>query len=1180
MPDPTHTAQMTTNLIPSNHLQAMSEYTVVTKYARYNEKQQRRETWDEMVDRVRDMHLFRYGTRGLNDEISWSFEQVRDRKVLPSMRSLQYGGDAIIANDARMYNCAFSLADRPRFFSECLWLLLSGTGTGFSVQKQHVAKLPKLIEYHDATEKEVMTYTVGDTIEGWADALQMLMDSYFAGTPLSNKEIFFDYTRIRRKGTKLRTSGGKAPGPKPLQRAIKRIKRTLIKAVEGGQEKLRPIQVYDIITMAADCVLAGGIRKSATIALFSPDDAEMMEAKIGFHQDVKILTDVRRDGSWLTDVGVAWDLDKSNPEPPQKGDHCNVGWYNLYPWRQLSNNSAALLRKDCKFEDFDHIIDCAKSYGEPGFVFLDNLDYGYNPCFSGDCKILTDDGLKTIKELWESSGKHIYDRSTNVNNYGTMTVINSYGKAKSTNVYKTSNNSVVFEVILENDESIKTTENHTFIKIEDGSKIRLELKDLRIGDNIPLIDGTISKVKSITKCGVEPTYCLTEFENNEVCVNNIIIGQCVEIGLNPVDPKTGETGWQTCVSGDTSLLTRTGKEIISEVVGKKIEIWNGSQWSTVEPRITGRNRKLYRVEFSDGSYLDCTDNHKFLVADRFQKSYSTVETKDLKNFSKYDIHIPRSNIEYDGCGGKYELNAYEYGFILGDGSVTTKNYTGKVYAEATLCGSKIDLQLTGNRKEIRKPDRYNVDCQPISFSDINEELCIEMKDFTIGLPNEIFRWNYDSIISFISGWADADGSAHNNGCRIYGSELKIRDLQLLLTKVGINSSVCLMSKKDEVTNFGTRSRDVWYVYIPNASKLNTNRIDVSKGEPGHHKAKWQRITSVEKLPGLHTTYCLNEPINHTCVFNNVLTKQCNLTEINGGAIKSKDDFRTAVKAATIIGTLQAGYSYFSYLSDASRNIIRREALLGVSVTGWMDNPRLLLDPELQREMAQYAVEINKEYAKKIEISQAARVTCTKPAGTTSIVLGTGSGIHPHHARYYFRRVRMNKTERPLEYFKLYNPKMVEPSVSNDYDEIITFCVQVPESAILKKDVNAVDFLKMVKKTYENWVVPGTANPNSSPGLTHNVSNTVTIKADEWEEVARFIYDNRQCFSGISMLADFGDKAYRQAPMERVESEEDIKRWNEMVENYQPVDWSLFHENDDYTEIQMTVACANGKCEIA
>jgi ribonucleoside-diphosphate reductase alpha chain len=230
-------------------------------------------------------------------------------------------------------------------------------------------------------------------------------------------------------------------------------------------------------------------------------------------------------------------------------------------------------------------------------------------------------------------------------------------------------------------------------------------------------------------------------------------------------------------------------------------------------------------------------------------------------------------------------------------------------------------------------------------------------------------------------------------------------------------------------------------------------------------------------------------------------------------------------------------------------------------------------------MAKLAVATNKEYAEKIGINPAARVTCTKPAGSTSVVLGTGSGIHPHHARHYFRRIRANKQEKPGQFFALHNPAMVEDSVSNPNDNVITFCVQVPDTAILKKDIGAIEFLEKVKSTYENWVLPGTANPKSSPGLYHNVSNTVSIKEDEWDDVAHFIYDNRECFSGISLLSDYGDKTYKQAPMEKVVSEEDAEKWNKMVSGYSPVDWSMLQETEDYTERRLTAACAGGKCEI-
>jgi len=157
--------------------------------------------------------------------------------------------------------------------------------------------------------------------------------------------------------------------------------------------------------------------------------------------------------------------------------------------------------------------------------------------------------------------------------------------------------------------------------------------------------------------------------------------------------------------------------------------------------------------------------------------------------------------------------------------------------------------------------------------------------------------------------------------------------------------------------------------------------------------------------------------------------------------------------------------------------------------------------------------------------------------------------------------------------------MVEQCLNNDSDEIITFCVQVPEQAIIKKDISAIDFLKMVKSTYENWVLPGTAIPESSPGLTHNVSNTVTVKPEEWNKVIEFIYENRYYFSGISLLADYGDKLYKQAPMEKIQTIEDIEKWNKLVSSYKPVDWSKFNEEEDETTIGMTVACSGGNCEL-
>jgi len=275
---------------------------------------------------------------------------------------------------------------------------------------------------------------------------------------------------------------------------------------------------------------------------------------------------------------------------------------------------------------------------------------------------------------------------------------------------------------------------------------------------------------------------------------------------------------------------------------------------------------------------------------------------------------------------------------------------------------------------------------------------------------------------------------------------------------------------------------------------------------------------------------------------------CNLTEINGGKIKSKEDFEIAVRAAAIIGTLQAGYTSFDYLGQVTENIVKREALLGVSITGMMDNPDIIFDEDIQKEMAQIVLDENERIANIIGINPAARTTCVKPAGTTSLILSTASGIHPHHAKRYFRRIQSNKSEIPLQWLKLQNPKAVEKSTwsATNSDEIITFCIEVGRQSKTKNDLDAITLLEHVKKTQQNWVTYGTRFDKCvAPWLRHNVSNTIHIRDDEWEAVTSFIYENRKYFAGISLVSIHGDKDYPQAPNCAVYTAEEIlKRYGD------------------------------------
>lgn len=702
----------------------MSEFTFTSKYARFIPEENRRETWEECVMRSRSMMLERYKAYpAAVPFIVRAYDDVLHKKVLPSMRSMQFAGPAIFKHNARMFNCVASHCDRLEFFRECFYLLLCGCGTGYSVQTQHVAKLPDLNPSSESLEMQIP-----DSIEGWATAADLLIKSYFG----FNQKPIFDYSLIRAKGEPL-TAGGKAPGPEPLKKALDNVARVLDMAVESG--RLRPIDCYDVVCHLSDAVLSGGIRRSATICVFSPEDEEMLKAKTG---------------NWFTDN-------------PQRG---------------RSNNSVALKRDTTTRGQFAEIMKSVKEFGEPGFVWMDDLDTIVNPC--------------------------------------------------------------------------------------------------------------------------------------------------VEIGLYPKHPITGETGWQGC----------------------------------------------------------------------------------------------------------------------------------------------------------------------------------------------------------------------------------------------------------------------------------------------------------------------------------------NLSTINGAKVKDEFDFFSAAFSAAVIGTLQAGFIEFPYLGTKTEDIFGYESLLGVSITGIMDSPSILLDQEVQRAGAEVVKYANALIAHMIGIRAAARTTCVKPEGTASCVLGTASGIHPHHYKRYIRRVQANTLDPVYNHYKLYNPESCEPSVwsANRTDDVISFAIETKAGAITKRKVSATTLLQNVVSTQQNWVVPGTnVDACQLKSMTHNVSNTISVEPDEWGAVESFIYDNRADLCGVSLLSATGDKIYAQAPFAAVylptqmmkhygqdpvlhgwslldginsdgelwqlchdltfefskNREFDVKvkdfadrynmsvtdvtyllkdlwnydRWCAIKEKAVPVDYTILWESQDNTSQQQEIACAGGACEI-
>lgn len=355
-----------------------------------------------------------------------------------------------------------------------------------------------------------------------------------------------------------------------------------------------------------------------------------------------------------------------------------------------------------------------------------------------------------------------------------------------------------------------------------------------------------------------------------------------------------------------------------------------------------------------------------------------------------------------------------------------------------------------------------------------------------------------------------------------------------------SATICLFDKDDQLM-LKAKTGD-WFVDNPQRGRSN-NSVMLVRDELS--REEWADIMKSVKdfgEPGFIFTankeFCYNP-----CVEIGMLPvaedgesgfQFCNLTEINGGKCVDKESFFRACKAGAILGTLQAGYSNFKYLSDATRRITEKEALLGVSITGWMNNPEVLFDEQNMIDGATVVKDINAIVAILLGINAAARTTAVKPSGNASVLLGTASGIHGEHSARYFRNVQMNKQDEVTSLIEETNPKMVEPSVwsSNGTDVVVSFPIESKEGSVFKSDLMGVKQLDYVKKAQQYWVEYGTNfDLCVDKNLRHNVSNTITV--DDWDEVEEYIYQNRGWFAGISLLSSMGDRAYVQAPFTEV-----------------------------------------------
>jgi hypothetical protein len=635
-------------------------------------------------------------------------------------------------------------------------------------------------------------------------------------------------------------------------------------------------------------------------------------------------------------------------------------------------------------------------------------------------------------------------------------------------------------------------------------------------------------------------------------------------GLNPCGEITGSDFH--CVSGSTKIIHEEGIDSIDSLVGREVKIWNGKKWSKVIPFQTGSQKQLYRVEFSDGTYLDTTEKHRWFVANRFEKTYRELTTLQLAaalQTEKYKLHTEPFKINY--TSGQKTANAYTLGVLVGDGTTCNKDK----HAVLRLHGEKRNLPVVCNSiTESVTENHLTTFCTGFEWEGYYVKALKQSSEalLTIG------KWDCDSILSFIAGLADTDGSqTESGGIRIYISKKERAEaIYLLLLKCGIRSSISLMSLKGTQTNKGIRSEDVFYVTITDCKALPCHRLNTKKGHACKAKGKNQIIKSIKPIDGLHPTYCFTEKDHHKGVFNGTLTGQCNLSEVHLNNVHPFDyeQQQKVFEAGAIAVATLLNHSFVVPRYALSRSL---DPIVGVSFTGlfdffvhafgtpwlkWWEAGRPDTEEGLafKQQEAEYLSRWKEivhttvwNYCNRHGLRRPNRCTTVQPAGTKSLLTNASPGWHPPKAQRFIRRITFRRDD-PVALACMEYGYTVVPSQSdkdeegrlldNPFDPRCTeWLVEIPtevswanipgadEVEISKFSALAqFDFYMQVQKYY----------------TAHNTSATIEYRENEIEDLSEAIYDaiqNNKGYISAALLARFdANETFPRLPFEPISKE--------------------------------------------
>ncbi len=1104
----------------------LGEFIYYRSYSRWIPSEHRRETWIESVDRYLNFMRENLGEKLAEKEYEEVRKAILNQEVMPSMRLMWSAGEACRRTNVTAYNCSFIAPSKVEDFAEILYLLMCGTGVGFSVESQSVQRLPIIKRQ---TGKKLKTYVVEDSKEGWGTAVTHGLKTWFEGGDVS-----FDYSHLRPAGARLKTMGGQSSGPGPLK-ALLEFSRGKILSRQG--KRLTNIDAHDIICKIGEVVVMGGVRRSALISISDLDDEEMRHAKDG-------------------------------------------QFYLNSPQRSMANNSAVYNEKPDTKIFLEEWLALAKSgSGERGIFNRGGLKYqlparrwkgfekdldtaGTNPCLTGDTLVYVADGRGhiPIKQLAEE-GKDVPVFC--LSDQGAPVV------RQMRNPRITESKAEVFEVELDDGSKIKTTANHKFLLKSGGYK---EVKDLIFGDSLRILTKFEASIKDIFPNANSRSQnywwvnsgrlrnegehrLIAKFHYNAGIPRGFIVHHRDRNAQNntPLNLEILSKEDHDRLHGD--LMTGSNNPMRRAYLE-----WDKVKWYEYREKHSKNNRAEGNKNFS-GYTDDQLRSHALRLTKILGKRFSHKNWTDYAE--KHGLPQYFSKWRRDHLGGILGLAKWA-AEKLGYDHIDTDPRTAEAYRRYTkegydceiadghimivkrceLCGTAFktvparreyglcSISCGVKRAWQDQENRSNIMSQILAA---HERSRAEKREQQVSLYNQLkFKLGREP---FKQEWAQE--------CKKTGISFEIsrpsspfRNYSLLQEEAGMYNH-----KVVSVKFYGYED-----VYNGTVDEFHNFFVGGFASSTRNGKRKFVYLN------------------NSQCGEIVLKSKQfCNLTEVVARATDTEEKLLVKTRIATILGTYQSALTNFKYLSPEWKKNCEEERLLGVSITGQWDSPAVR-NPATLRKMKEVALETNREYAKKMEISPSTCVTCVKPSGTVSQLVDASSGMHPRHSKHYIRRVRISANDPLFQMLKdqkfPYHPEVGQAEgAASTY--VLEFPVKAPSGSIFKDDLSSIEQLEYWKMVKENFT-------------EHNPSVTISVGDNEWIETSNWLYRHWEILGGLSFLPRT-DYVYKLAPYQEV-SEDEYKK---LVAQMPPVDFAsiIAYEEEDATTGSHELACVSGVCEV-